>query len=137
MRCPPLVSSYSSLGKTPALRTLVLIRPNPPAPTIHTPTQNLEGVHLLLTVLPQRPENSVRPQLPPDRQECLATNPSNVFKMILTVIRKSPHLSSHLKFLLLFYSTEVCSESLGEKRKLAALFRLQRLDWRSSEYRSV
>lgn len=67
----------------------------------------------------------------------MATNPSNVFKMILTVIRKSPHLSSHLKFLLLFYSTEVRSESLGEKRKLAALSRLQRLNWRTSEYRSA
>lgn len=57
VHCPPLVSSYSSPGKTPALLTLVLIRPNPPAPTIHTPTQNLEGVHLLIAVLPQRPEN--------------------------------------------------------------------------------
>lgn len=41
----------------------------------------------------------------------MATNSFNVFKMALTLIRKSPQFSSHLKFLLLFYSEEVFSES--------------------------
>lgn len=103
----------------------------------HTHTEPQGGPPTLSCSPTASRKQGVRPQLPPDRQECLATNPSNVFKMILTVIRKSPHLSSHLKFLLLFYSTEVCSESLGEKSKLAALSRQQRLNWRTSEYRSA
>lgn len=103
----------------------------------HTHTEPRGGPPTLSCPPTASRKQSVRPQLPLDQQECLATNPSNVFKMILTVIRKSPHLSSHLKFLLLFYNTEVCSESLGEKRKLAALSRLQRLNWRTSECRSA
>lgn len=96
----------------------------PPPRKTHTSIQTRArrgSTSSLAALLPGRSKNGAcRPQPAPNQQECLATSWPNAFKMTLTVIRKSPHFSSHLKFLLLFYSEEVHSESLGEKLQPAA-----------------